>query len=234
VLATRPPEISCHCWRVEDVHSLCCTSQQQTVQRFAYAETVGWTLSDHWLALPVCPSGQRCSVMLIRLSSRIPGSVTPCHSLKMAWNRSRAVYLEPLSWAEKTLMWIFRIFFPLPRQTHHPDRTSDANQCIAMFTTSLSTVRTNLMTLPGCIGKMEEDSGVYLNVIAWLNTRNSCCLLENTLFMLMLMSSLPFRSSFTSSLLRKVLVYSGWVVLDVVVSSTTSNFHNAFGEVMGC
>jgi hypothetical protein len=77
-----------------------------------------------------------------------------------AWNKGRAVYLEALNWAEKTLMGIVRILFPLQRQTHHSDRTSDANQCIAMFTTSLSTVRTNLMTLPGCMGKVEDDSGV--------------------------------------------------------------------------
>jgi hypothetical protein len=86
-----------------------------------------------------------------------------------AWNRGRAVHVEALSWAEKTLMGIFCIFFPMSRQIHSSDSTSDANQCIAMFTTSLSTVCTNLMTLPGCMGKVEEDSGVCLSVVAWLN-----------------------------------------------------------------
>jgi hypothetical protein len=69
-------------------------------------------------------------------------------------------------------MGIFRILFPLPKQTYNSDRTSDANQCIAMFTTSLSTVRTNLMTLPGCMGKVEEDSDVCVGVVAWLKIKD--------------------------------------------------------------
>jgi hypothetical protein len=58
---------------------------------------------------------------------------------------------------------------------------------------------TNMMTLPGCMGKVKEYSGVCLH---GLRQEISCCLLEKTLCMLMLMSSLPFRFSFTSSLLR--------------------------------
>ena len=79
-------------------------------------------------------------------------------------------------------MDIFRIFFPLPRQTHNSDRTSDVNQCIAMFTTSLSTVCTNLMTLPDCMAKVEEYSGVCPSVVAWLKTRDFLLFVgENTL-----------------------------------------------------
>jgi hypothetical protein len=50
------------------------------------------------------------------------------------------------------------------------------------------------------MGKVEEDSGVCLSVVAWLNQDKR--FLAVCWRKLMLMSSLPFISSFTSSLLR--------------------------------
>jgi hypothetical protein len=52
-----------------------------------------------------------------------------------------------------------------------------------MFTISLSTVQTNLMTLPDCMGKVEEYSGVCLSVVSWLKTKDFLLFVgENTLY----------------------------------------------------